>query len=247
MSKFLASLLVSLCVFSGAWAQATSSDKSATEATVKAALQARLGPAAKIDEIRRAPVAGLWEARLGEDIVYTDSQANYLVMGNIIDARTRQNLTQARIDDANRVDFKDLPFDMAFKTVHGKGERVIVEFADPNCGYCKRFRQSVESMENVTIYTFLYPILSPDSEVKSRQVWCSADRAKAWDDWMTKGTALSGKGDCDNPIQKVVALGQKLKVNGTPTLFFADGRRVAGAIPPDRVEANFAQATASKK
>lgn len=217
------------------------------DVAVKAALEARLGNGAHVDEVRPAPIAGLWEARLGEDIVYLDAQANYFVFGNLIDARTRQNLTQARLDDINRVDLKSLPFDLAFKTVRGKGERVIVEFADPNCGFCKRFRQSIASMDNVTIYTFLYPILSPDSEVKAREVWCANDRAKTWDDWMTKGTALPTKADCANPVQKVVELGQKLKVNGTPTLFFADGRRVAGAIPPDRVEAHFAEAASARK
>ncbi|HEU4621651.1 MAG TPA: DsbC family protein [Burkholderiaceae bacterium] len=226
-----------------AFAQA---DKDATEASVKSALQARLGANAPIDQVRKAPMSGLWEARVGDDIVYTDAQANYLLLGNLIDAKTRQNLTQARLDDLNRISFKDLPLDLAVKTVRGKGERVIVEFSDPNCGYCKRFRQGIAGMENVTIYTFLYPILSPDSEVKSRQIWCSANKQKALDDWMVKGVAPSGNGDCSNPIQKVVELGQKYKVSGTPTLFFADGRRVAGAIPQDRVEAMLAQSSAKK-
>lgn len=222
-------------------------DKPATEASVKAALQSRLGPGAPVEQVRKAPFLGMWEARVGDDLVYTDGEANYLFLGNVIDTKSRQNLTQARLDELNKVSFKDLPLDLAFKTVRGKGERVLVEFADPNCGYCKRFRQQIASLDNVTIYTFLYPILSDDSHVKSRQIWCASNKQKAFEDWMTSNVAPSGKGECTNPVEKVVDLGQKLKVTGTPTLFFADGRRVAGAIPLDRVEAMMVQAQGAAK
>lgn len=255
MKRFLASIAVALsavCSFNLAVAQnadnkgeskvdAKADVKDPTEASVKSAVQARLGASAPVESVRRAPIAGLWEARIGDEILYTDAQANYLMIGNLIDAKTRQNLTQARLDEINKVSFKDLPLDLAIKAVRGKGERVLVEFADPNCGYCKRFRQGIANLDNVTIYTFLMPILSPDSTVKAKQIWCSGNKAKAWDDWMSHGITPMGSGECSNPIDRVIELGQKLKVTGTPTLFFSDGRRVAGAIPADKVEAAFAQ------
>jgi thiol:disulfide interchange protein DsbC len=160
-------------------------------------------------------------------------------MGHVYDVKTSQDLTRARIDDINKIKFSDLPLENAIKQVKGDGKRVIAVFEDPNCGYCKRLRQTtLKNMDNVTIYTFLYNILSEDSFVKSKNIWCSSDRVKAWDDWMINGKmAPAAPAECKTPNEQVLALGQKLHIQGTPAIFFADGSRIPGAVDQKTLEA----------
>jgi thiol:disulfide interchange protein DsbC len=208
------------------------------EANIKKALEPRLG-GAKIESVKETPYAGLYEVRVAGDILYTDKKGDYLVIGHVYDAKTSQDLTRARIDDINKVKFSDLPLGSAIKQVKGDGKRVIAVFEDPNCGYCKRLRQTtLKEMDNVTIYTFLYNILSDDSFVKSKNIWCSSDRAKAWDDWMINGKpAPAAPADCKTPNEEVLALGQKLHIQGTPAIFFTDGSRIPGAVDQKTLEA----------
>jgi thiol:disulfide interchange protein DsbC len=208
-----------------------------TEAAIRKTVEPKLGDGVKVDSVTKTPYSGLYELKIGSDIFYTDAKGDYLIMGRVIDLKTRADLTQARIDEVNKIKFADLPLDSALKMVKGNGKRVIAVFEDPNCGYCKRFRQTLNEMDNVTVYTFMYNILSEDSAVKSRNIWCTADRAKAWEDWMTKGKAApDAPANCTAPNDKIFALGQKLKISGTPTLFFADGSRVPGAIDAKALE-----------
>jgi thiol:disulfide interchange protein DsbC len=208
------------------------------EVNIKKALEPRLG-GAKIESVKETPYAGLYEVRVAGDILYTDKKGDYLVIGHVYDAKTSQDLTRARIDDINKVKFSDLPLDNAIKQVKGNGKRVIAVFEDPNCGYCKRLRQTtLKEMDNVTIYTFLYNILSEDSFVKSKNIWCSSDRAKAWDDWMINGKpAPAAPENCKTPNEEVLALGQKLHIQGTPAIFFTDGSRIPGAVDQKTLEA----------
>ncbi len=209
-----------------------------TEATIKKALEPRLG-GAKIESIRETPYSGLYEVRVAGDILYTDKKGDYLFIGHVYDTKTSTNLTRARIEEVNKIKFSDLPLELALKQVKGNGKRVIAVFEDPNCGYCKRLRQTtLKEIDNVTIYTFMYNILSEDSFVKSKNIWCAADRVKAWDDWMINNklppTAPAG---CESPNDQVVALGQKLRIQGTPAIFFTDGSRIPGAIDLKGLEA----------
>ncbi len=206
---------------------------------LKKTLETRLS--ATVDSINRMPVAGLLEVRVGEDVFYTDPAGNFIVVGNVIDLRTRENLTRARVEaikQASLPAFKwaDLPLDTAVKLVKGNGKRKVAIFEDPNCGYCKRLEKSILDIGDVTIYVFLYPVLGPDSLMKSKQIWCSADRAKAWNDWMQNATALTGDGACATPLDKTLALGKKLRVDGTPTLYFPNNKRVEGAIDAATLE-----------
>jgi thiol:disulfide interchange protein DsbC len=180
----------------------------------------------------------MYEIRVGGEIRYTDETGSYLIVGHVFDLKTSEDLTQARIDDLNKIKFDELPLELAIKTVKGNGKRVIAVFEDPNCGYCKRFRQqTLTQVDNVTVYTFMYNILSPDSFTKSTNIWCAADRNKAWDEWMVKGKlAPAAPAGCSTPNDKVLALGQKLNINGTPAIFFADGSRVPGAIDARMLE-----------
>jgi thiol:disulfide interchange protein DsbC len=196
----------------------------------------------KIDSITKTQYADLYEIRVGSEVRYTDKTGSIMVVGHIFDLKTSQDLTQARIDDLNKINFDDLPKELAMKTVKGNGKRVMAIFEDPNCGYCKRFRQNtLANVDNVTVYTYLYNILSPDSSTKSQNIWCSADRNKAWDDWMLHGKAApAAPAGCTAPNDKVLALGQKMNINGTPAIFFADGSRIAGAVDQRTLEAKFA-------
>jgi len=211
------------------------------EAALKKQLQPRLGEGAVIESVTKTPYSGLFEVRVGSDIFYTDAQAKYLFVGRILDANTTEDYTKARVDEISKIKFSDLPLESALKTVKGNGKRVIAVFEDPNCGYCKRFRQNLQEVDNVTVYTFLYNILSPDSSVKSKNIWCSADRSKAWDEWMLNGKAAPAAPEaCTTPNDKILALGRKMRVTGTPTIFFTDGSRIPGAIDAKGLEAKLA-------
>ena len=211
------------------------------EAQLRKVLAERLN-GVKIDSITKTQYADLYEIRVGSEVRYTDKTGTFMVVGHVFDLKTSQDLTQARIDDLNKINFDDLPKELAMKTVKGNGKRVMAIFEDPNCGYCKRFRQNtLANVDNVTVYTFLYNILSPDSSTKSQNIWCSADRNKAWDDWMLHGKAApAAPAGCTAPNDKVLALGQKMSINGTPAIFFADGSRIAGAVDQRTLEAKFA-------
>ena len=210
----------------------------ADEASVKKSVEAWIG--GKVDAVRKAGVLGLYEIQIGNELYYTDEKVSLLFDGNIIDTKTRKNLTQARINKLSAIKFADLPLELAVKTVRGDGRRVFATFEDPNCGYCKKLTKEMAGMDNVTIYTFLLPILSRDSAEKSRAVWCAADRAKAWNDLMVNGT-VPAAGTCDAPIEKVVALAQKYNIRGTPTIFLSDGERIPGAVPVAQLEQKLAQ------
>jgi thiol:disulfide interchange protein DsbC len=208
------------------------------EVSIKKALEPRLG-GAKIESIRETPYSGLYEVRVAGDILYTDKKGDYLFIGHVYDTKTSTNLTRARVEEINKIKFSDLPLEMALKQVKGNGKRVIAVFEDPNCGYCKRLRQTtLKELDNVTIYTFMYNILSEDSFVKSKNIWCAPDRVKAWDDWMINGKLPpAAPAACESPNDKVAALGQKLKIQGTPAIFFTDGSRIPGAIDLKGLEA----------
>jgi thiol:disulfide interchange protein DsbC len=203
---------------------------------IKSALQSRIGDA-DIKSVQKSPVSGLYEVNLGSQIVYTDATGNYLLMGDLVDTRTRTNLTEARLAEMNKIDFAKLPFENAVKVVKGTGARKIAVFSDPNCPYCKQLETTLKSIDNVTVYTFLYPVLSPDSTLKSKSIWCSKDRSNAWEGWMLDHNPPTASASCDTTaIDKNMKLGQSMNVTGTPTVFLADGRRLPGAVPADRLE-----------
>ena len=216
--------------------------QSAAEAEVKKNIEAALGKGAKADSVRDAGFLGLYEVSIGGDIVYTDRKASYLLLGDVVETKTRRNLTEERKNKLSQIKFSDLPLELAVKQVRGNGKRVFATFEDPNCGYCKKLAKELVAMNDVTIYTFLYPILSPDSAEKSKAIWCAGDRAKAWNDWMVNG-AEPATAKCDaSAIDKVTALGQKLGIRGTPTIFFTDGSRIPGYVPVAQLEQNIAAA-----
>jgi len=235
-------------LFSGtsALAQApANAERGSTELALKKVIEQRL-TIPRVDAVVKLPYSGLYEVRIGNDIIYTDAKGDFVFVGNIIDTRTLENKTRARVDAlvqaaSPQFKFADLPFDSAIQYVKGNGKRQIAVFADPNCTFCKRFEKSLQQLSDVTIHVFLYPVLGPDSVEKSKSIWCSPDRGKAWLDWMLNGTLPTAAGTCAHPVETLTALGRSLNINGTPTTLFANGRRAAGAIPMSDLQKIMAQ------
>ena len=200
-------------------------------------------PEAPVDSVRKVPYGGLFEVTIGSEVFYTDENASFLVLGSIVDLKTKENVTELRMRQLNKVDFAQLPFDSAIKIVRGNGSRKVAIFEDPNCGYCKRFERDLAGVNDITVYVFLYPILSEGSVVKSKAIWCSPDKGKAWMDVMVRDMAVSGDSTCSNPIDKNLAFGQGKRIQGTPTIIFEDGERVPGVM----VMADFEKKLASAK
>lgn len=215
----------------------------AQEATIRKNLSERVPQLQQIDEITKSAMPGLYEVRYnGTDILYTDAEGNYLIQGSLIDTKQRRNLTEERIDKLTAVAFDSLPLKDAFTIVRGNGKRKLAVFEDPNCGYCKRFERDLQKVDNVTVYMFLYPILSADSTAKSRNIWCAKDKVAAWMDWMVRDQ-VPAAATCDtSALNRNIEFGKKHKITGTPTLVFADGSRVPGAINAQQVEKFLAEA-----
>ena len=208
----------------------------ADEADIRKAMEAKLGT--KVESVSKSGYLGLYEVYADGAIFYTDDKISAIIVGGqLIDAKSMKNVTDERMKKLTAIRFNELPLERAIKQVRGDGKRVLATFEDPNCGYCKRLAKEMLKLDNVTIYTFLLPILSEDSVRKSRQIWCTTDRAKAWNDWMIDGKAPAGREDCDTTaVTKNQEFGRKLNISGTPTLFFGDGERIPGAVPLARIE-----------
>ena len=231
--QFLRTTLITLCLGMVALLA------NAQEAVIRKNIAERIPQLKNIDEVNKTAIPGIFEIRVnGTDIFYTDAQANYLIQGALIDTKQRRNLTEERIEKLTAIKFDTLPFKDAFTIVRGNGKRKLVIFEDPNCGYCKRFERDLQSVDNVTIHMFLYPILGADSTEKSRAIWCSKDQAKAWLDYMVRDVQpAAAQASCDaSALARNVELGRTYKITGTPTLVFVDGNRVPGAVDAKQVE-----------
>jgi len=210
----------------------------AQDANLKKILSERLPSLPKIEEISKTPMPGVFEIRVqGNEIFYADAKGDFLIQGALIDTKQKRNLTEERTDKLSAVPFDSLPLKFAITQVRGNGKRKLVVFSDPNCGYCKRFERDLQKIDNVTLYHLMYPVLGEDSRLKSRNIACAKDRAKTWNDWMLQGITPPTV-SCDNHnIDAIVEFGKKNRINGTPTMFVADGTRVPGAIDAAQIEA----------
>lgn len=218
-------------------AGATSAYAADPQASVRAGVETWLKGRYKVDEVRKTPVAGIWEVRLGNDLIYVDEKGEHaFVDGSLVDLRSSRNLTRERVDELLVINFKDLPLNLALKQVIGNGKRTLAVFEDPNCGYCRKMRQELATIKDLTIYTFIVPILSPDSEMKARKALCADDKVRAWNDLMLSGKVPGNAGTCDTPLAKLKELAQKLGVTGTPTTVFVNGKRQAGYVPAAQIE-----------
>jgi len=210
----------------------------ADEASIRKAVQAKF-PQAEVQAVTKLPYLGLYEVVISNEILYTDENFDYLIYeGNIIETKTDRNLTAERKRKISMIPFNELPLELAFKKVKGKGERKMAVFSDPDCPFCKRIEGDLAKLDNVTIYMFLFPIdgLHPQATDKAKRIWCSPDRVKAWDDYLQKGIAPTAAPTCDNPVDKLVEFGARRGINATPTMVFANGERVPGAISAAQIE-----------
>lgn len=238
--------LAALAVF-GLLAFPAAAQQDAAAEKVKAEVRKKI-PEAQVDSVRKVPFGALYEVVVGGEILYTDEKASFIVLGSIVDMKTRENVTELRLRQLNRVAFDTLPLDQAIKIVRGNGSRRVAVFADPNCGYCKRFERDLIGVSDITVYLFLYPVLSPDSVQKARAVWCAADRGKAWLDYMVRDMAVPVDTSCNTGvIDKVLEWGKGKRITGTPTIIFEDGERIPGAIPLADFEKKLAAAKAPAK
>lgn len=215
----------------------------AQEAQIKKNIDAQLPQFNGVQEVRKTPVPGLFEVRVNDsDIYYTDAKGRYLIQGQIYDIKNHRNLTKEREDVLTAVKWDSLPLKDAITLTRGNGARKLAVFADPNCGYCKKFERDLLKVDNITVHVFLIGILAPDSKTKNRAIWCAKDKGQAWLDWMVKGTApAEAAAMCDSSATtRNEAFARKNKINSTPTLLFEDGTRQAGAISMEDLEQMFA-------
>lgn len=194
-------------------------------------------PATKITAVRESPAKGIYEVIMGRNVAYTDEAGRYMIFGHLYDMKEQRDLTAGVLEALNKVDISTFPAADAIKSVRGKGERKIFVFSDPDCPYCKRLENELAKVDNVTIYTMLYPLdgLHPDARRKAEAIWCAKDRVKAWDEFMQKGTLPESR-SCDNPIERNIRLGNSLGINGTPTIIFEDGAIAPGMLPAAEIE-----------
>ncbi|MET0333636.1 MAG: DsbC family protein [Rhizobacter sp.] len=222
----------------------------ADEAAIRKALAERLPNLPPVDEITKTPIPGIYEVRIGTELVYSDENGNHIIQGNMIDTKTRTSLTDARINKLTAIDFAQLPLKDAIVWKNGNGARKMAVFADPNCGYCKKFEQDLQKIKNVTVYTFLLPVLGGDSPQKSENIWCAKDQSKVWLSWMLEGKVppqRSAAAQCATPIERNLEFSRKYRINGTPAIIFADGTRIPGAIGAEQIEKQLvASAVATK-
>ena len=205
-------------------------------AKIRATLHERI-PDLQVESIHKSPLPGLYELNTGVELLYTND-GTLIFAGRIVDSKSREDLTAARWNELNAIDFNALPLDLAIKSVRGDGSRKIAIFADPLCPYCRQLEQEMQGVTNVTVYTFLFPLesLHPGASVKAVAIWCSKDRSSAWSKWMLQKTEPGDTRCTGAPIDKLQALGEKIHIDSTPTLFTADGKRTRGAIKHNEIE-----------
>jgi thiol:disulfide interchange protein DsbC len=207
-------------------------------ATIKRTLDSRF-PGTKVTGVEQSPLPGLYEVYVGGKIYYSDASADHVIVGgSIVDTRTKTDLTDARLQELGTIDFKSLPFDKAIKIVHGNGSRQLAAFEDPDCPFCQKLEQELATIKDTTVYVFLYPIdqLHPQATKHAHEIWCAPDRAAAWTNWLTQRKPPPTASCQKDPIGDLAKLGDKLFIDGTPTMFLANGHRVGGAIPTDQLE-----------
>lgn len=200
----------------------------------------------EVTQVHTTPITGLYEVVAGGEVIYTDLSGDYVLLGELLDIKSQRSLTQDRAATLiAQIDFDQLPLDQAIVIQRGDGSRKLAIFEDPNCGYCHKFERELVNVDNVTVYVFLYPILSQSSHALSRDIWCAENPAEAWQNWMIREVKPE-EAQCDvSAIDRNVLLGQGYSIKGTPTLVFEDGSRIPGAVPMETVEIRFAEIKAA--
>ncbi len=223
----------------------------ADEAAIRKSLEPKMA-GVRIESVKPSPVPGIYEVQYqssgGAEIVYVDANGTYIFLpsnGHLYDLKASRDLTEEKLVKLNAVAFDKLPFDEAVKVQRGNGKRTIAMFSDPYCPYCRRFEKTLQDLNDITVYVFMYPIIRPEKINESKSIWCSSDRAQAWVDLAMNGKVPTAPATCDNPVEKTRDLGRKLRINSTPTIVLTTGERIAGAIGPAELRAAIDKAAAS--
>ena len=199
-------------------------------------------PKTKVLSYRLTPLAGIFEATVGKEVIYFDKTARFVFSGRLLDMDRGEDLTDKRLKDLRRIAFDSLPLDKAVKTVYGSGKRKLAVFTDVDCPFSRKLGTTLESLKDVTVYTFLFPLESihPEARGKSDAVWCAKDPSKALTSALKGEPMLKAIADnpvCPSPVNDVLALAKQHSIGGTPTLINEAGDRTAGALPLDKLEA----------
>jgi thiol:disulfide interchange protein DsbC len=248
LAGLLAAAIAMPCSAQSAAQPATSAsappDTTAAAIAMGTRLQAQY-PSTRFGAVNPTPWPGVFEVVMGANLAYVDQSGQYFLFGHLYDMKSQRDLTAERKDMLTRIDFEALPLADAMKEVRGDGSRVLAIFSDPDCPYCHKLETDLRDLSNVTIYTFLMPLVSlhPAAHSKAVSVWCAQDRAAAWHATMWRGEVLP-QADCPHPVDRNVALGERLGINGTPTLIAADGRMLPGAASKEQIEAWLLRPTA---
>ena len=192
-------------------------------------------PNLKIENIQATEMKGIYSGSMDGQVVYVGEDTQHILIGSMFRLSDQKNLTKDLMLKQNSIDWKKLPLQDAVKTVRGNGKRQIAVFSDPNCPYCKQLETELSKLNDVTIYTFIYPIKTQSIAV-SKQVFCEKDPALAWSNLIAKGIQPSSKKTCANPIERNLSLGKSLALNGTPAIIFSNGFKVMGAYPAQEIE-----------
>jgi thiol:disulfide interchange protein DsbC len=241
LSSWGQKLTLSFCLAAGVLSMVPSSAR-ADEAQIRENLGKRIPGMPAIDEIRKTPMSGIYELRIGKELAYTDAKGDFLFRGSFLSTADTKDLTAQRMEEILRISFKDLPLNNAIVTKNGSGKMKMAIFADPNCGFCKKLAKDMVGLKDVTVYTILVPILSQDSVDKAKSIWCSKDKGQAWDAWMLEGKSPAKASlVCATPTETNLEFAKKNDIHGTPTIFFEDGTRFTGAMPIDQMTAKLAK------
>ncbi len=199
---------------------------------VRAEIARRLEVA--IEDIKPAPIEGLYEIRSGAEVGYVSVDGRFYVDGDIFDMTSRANLTEtrrqegrlallAKISDADAIVFSP----------QGPVQHTLTVFTDIDCTYCRRLHQEIGELNRLGIRVryLMYPRTGPDTASwrKAEAVWCSADRRDALTRAKRGETVKAGK--CESPVAAQHALGEQLGIQGTPGIITDKGEYLAGYLP----------------
>lgn len=239
-------LAVALATATAAMSQAlTTRQVDALRATITANSQGKV----PIDAITSTPVPGLYQVTSDGEIFYVDATGRYsLVGGSMVDMQTRQDLTANELDRLHAISFDRLPLQYALKDVKGNGSRKMAVFEDPNCPICRVFTKFVDQLDDVTVYRFMYPVIAPESESLARTAWCSQNRTVAWSNIMNGARPQPTGAACDaTGLVEILKFGERHRINNTPTVVLASGKRLVGATPPEQFMQELEQGGRSAK